>query len=333
MEEIKANIGTDTYSTNITCLSKIKGQEQAVNLLQTSINGYFYSRSLAKGVSPPAYGPLILVGPSGCGKSMLAEAVHASLGNANLINCIGETLNDTATLFSTLINATDETTIFCDECHSLNSTAINYLLKCLTDKALTIPKGKTAKTSCHIPLPSITYIFATDMEYKLPIAFRNRQRVYARLELYSVSSLIEILRQKIHMLHWQVESEKVLKVIAERSKNSPRQAIHTNLQMARDVCTGQGRDIITLQDTYDAFSLLQIDELGLDKIEQQYLHILYEQGVMPVGNISCQLSLPVQTIQRCIEPFIFRENLAFKNKVSHRVISDKGRLHIENSRT
>ena len=162
---VNSTIATDTYATNITCLTKIKGQE-AVKLLQASISGYFYSRSLAKGDSPPAYGPLILVGPSSSGKSMLAEAVHAALGNDTLVNCIGETLNDSSTLFSTLINSTDSTTLFCDECHSLNRTAINYLLKCLTDKALTIPQGKTAQTACHIPLANITYIFATDQEYK-----------------------------------------------------------------------------------------------------------------------------------------------------------------------
>jgi len=329
MDEItEKNIATDTYATNLTCLSKIKGQEQVVKLLQTSISGYFYSRSLANNESPPAYGPLILVGPSGCGKSMMGEAVHAALGNSTLVNCIGETLNDISTLFSTLINATDDTTIFCDECHSLNSTAINYLLKCLTDKALTISKRKTVTTPCHIPLANITYIFATDQEFKLPIAFRNRQHVYARLELYSVNNLVEILKQKIQMLQWQVESEKVLKVIAERAKNSPRQAIHTNLQMARDVSTGQGRDVITLEDAYEAFDLLQVDTLGLDKIEQKYLNILYEQGEVPVGVISSQLSLPVQTIQRCIEPYVFRENLAYKNKTSQRVISDKGLQHI-----
>ncbi len=76
---------------------------------------------------------------------------------------------------------------------------------------------------------------------------------------------------------------------------------------------------------------MQIDELGLDQLDRSYLGILRECKRMPLGVISSKLSLPVLTLQRVVEPYLFKEDLITKDKTSLRVLTPKGRKHIENN--
>jgi|GEM_PF-1911086 len=50
--------------------------------------------------------------PTGTGKTMVAKALHAELGNLRLTQTNGKTVNNKLELFSILINADENTTIF-----------------------------------------------------------------------------------------------------------------------------------------------------------------------------------------------------------------------------
>jgi Holliday junction DNA helicase RuvB len=86
-----------------------------------------------------------------------------------------------------------------------------------------------------------------------------------------------------------------------------------------------------LEDVHKAFYHLQIDELGLDKLDQSYLAVLLECGPAPLNVLSSKLSLPTHTIQSVLEPYLIKEGFIIKEKTSLRVLTDKGRKHIENS--
>ena len=99
--------------------------------------------------------------------------------------------------------------------------------------------------------------------------------------------------------------------------------------MAYNVACSNNRDVITFEDTRQAFKLLQIDELGLESLERQYLKELSKHKSMKLNVVSSKIGLPRQTIVSVVEPYLLRKELIFK-KGSDRIITENGKCHIEN---
>jgi len=323
-------IGTDINQVKITSLYHIQGQPQVIETLKVHMEAYFKTRSSCDNANL-SLGPIIFTGPCGIGKTMTAKALHAELGNLKLFDINGETLNEKSELYSMLIHADSDSTIFVDESQALNKKTQHILLTAISEKKLYIPTGMVSSYRYVIDLPNVTWIFATTHEYLLQDALRSRMRIYCRFNYYSVADLVEIIRQRADALNWQYESEEVLKIIAERAKGIPRIALNTNLQMCWNVAKSQDHNAIMLEDVHKAFYHLQIDELGLDKLDQSYLAVLLEYGPAQLNVLSSKLSLPTHTIQRVLEPYLIKEGFIIKEKSSLRVLTDKGRKHIENS--
>ena len=317
-------IGTDVNQVEILSLSKIRGQKKVTDLLRVNLDAYFQSRQTGK---PSSFGPVLLCGYSGTGKTLVAKAIHAELGNLELVETNGEMLSCSTELTSILLSATENTTVFIDECQGMNSKSQHILLTALSEKVLYVSKGNS-KSSKTIPLDNFTLILATTHEYYLQDALRNRMRIYCRFEFYGIDDLVEIIRQRTKALKWNIQSKKVLVEIAKRSKKIPRIAINRNLQQCWNVSSSKGKEVIELDDVYEAFRLIQIDELGLDDLERKYLSLLHQNGPMPLNVISSMLALPSQTIKNVIEPYLLQEYLIQKNKNSHREITQSGTDHI-----
>ena len=321
-------VGTDVNQIEITSLSHILGQPQVTDKLSVHISAHFNNKSSSNN-SNSSFGPTILTGESGVGKTMTAKAIHAELGNLNLIETNGITMNAKSELYTTLLDADENCTIFIDEAHGLNSQTQLILLTALSERTLRVPVGKSHYHT--VPLADFIVILATTHEYMLSKPLRNRMRIECRFRDYSVEDLIEIVHQRVKALNWQYESNDVSRIVAERAKRNPRQALHRNLQMCWEVAKSHDRDVITLGDVDEAFYHLQIDELGLEQSDRVYLAILYEYGQSTLGVLSSKLSLPVLTIQRLVEPYLLKEGFIIKNKSSIRIITEKGRKHIEST--
>lgn len=322
------NIGTDVNQVEISSLSKIRGQSKVTDLLKVNLDAHFQSRQ--SGNKPSTFGPVLFCGMSGTGKTLVAKALHAELGNINLIETNGEMLSSPFELISILLSANENTTIFIDECQGMNARSQHILLTALSEGVIYVPRHIKTKCDKTIPLEPFTLLLATTHEYYLQDALRNRIRVYCRFEHYSLEDLVEIIRQRALALKWDIASEQVLIEIAKRSKKTPRIALNRNLQMCWNVCSAKGRTIITIEDVLEAFRLLQIDELGLDELERRYLRILQENGATPLNVISSKLALPTQTIKTVLEPFFLQEGLIVKNKCSHREITSLAEEHLKN---
>lgn len=321
-------VGTDVNQIEITSLSHIHGQPQVTDKLSVHISAHFSTKSSSKN-SESFFGPVILTGPTGTGKTMTAKAIHAELGNLNLIETNGVTMNSKSELYSVLLNADENTTIFIDEAHGLNFQTQLIFLTALSEKTLRVPAGTSHYH--NIPLANFTMILATTHEYMLSEPLRKRMRIECRFKDYLVEDLIEIVHQRVKALNWQYESNDVLRIVAERAKRNPRQALHRNLQMCWDVAKSHDHDLIMLGDVGEAFYHLQVDEIGLEQSDRAYLAILCECGQSTLGVLSSRLSLPVLTVQRLMEPYLLKEGLIIKDKSSIRAITEKGRKHIEST--
>lgn len=321
--------GTDINQVRITSLYHIQGQPNVVETLKVHLRAHDNIRSSA-GNSDVPFGPVILCGPSGTGKTMVARAIHAELGNLRLVETNGVGINSKLELFSILINADENTTIFIDEAQGMDAKTQYVLLTALSERTLHIPAGMTSMCSHAIHLANFTMLMATTHEYLLQDALRNRMRIHCRFTYYTVTDLVEIVRQRAQTLKWRYESDEVLQIIAQRAKKNPRQALHRNLQTCWHVAQSHGRDMISLEDVWEAFHHLQIDELGLDQLDRSYLEILCECCRSSLSVLSSRLLLPALTIQRIVEPYLLSEDFIVKDKSSVRVITPKGKQHIEN---
>lgn len=319
-------VGTDVNHVEITSLRHINGQPQVQQVLRLNIDAYFQNRANNPNSS---FGPVLLVGPSGVGKTLTAKAIHCELANLNLIESNGEMFNNSIELMGALLTATDDTTIFIDECQALSTRAQHLLLTAVSERKLYVPRGISARSQKEIPLANFTLILASTHEYQLQDALRNRMRIYCRFDYYSIADLTNIIKQRADALGWKYESIEVLTEISKRAKQTPRLAINRNLQMAYNVATSHNRDTITMNDVQEAFQLLQIDELGLDTLERNYLKELAKHKTMKLNVLASKIGLPRQTIDSVIEPFLLRMELIEK-QCSNRVITEKGKAHIQN---
>ena len=322
----KKVVGVDVNQIKLTSLSHIHGQPQVINKLNVHISAYFNSRSESNNADS-SFGPVAFYGPSGLGKTITAKAVHAELGNLHMIETNGVTMNAKAELYSTFLSADDNTTIFIDEAHGMNSKTQLILLTALSERTLRVPAGPSRYHT--IPLARFIIIMATTHEYLLLDALRNRMRIECRFKDYSIADLIQIARQRADLLLWKYESDEVLKIVAKRAKGNPRRALNRNLQMCQHVAKSRDRDIIMLTDVEEAFGHLQVDESGLEQLDRAYLDILYEQGSSTLGVLSSRLSLPTLTVQRVIEPYLLKESFITKGRSSIRIITEKGQKHME----
>jgi Holliday junction DNA helicase RuvB len=310
----------DVNQMKISILAHVCGQPQVVEALEVYLQAYFNTRANS-GDRDLCFGPILLSGPSGTGKTLVAKVLHAELGNLKLIQTNGVTLNKHCELYAVLFYADANTTIFVDEAQGMNAKAQYVLLTAISERAIHA-HGR------DLPLPNFTLILATTHEYLLQDALRNRMRLTCRFDYYSVEDLTRIVGQRAEALGWRCESDEVLRLVAERAKRTPRLAVNTNLQTCWNVTTSHGRDVITLEDATEAFRLLEVDELGLDKQDRSYLKVLLDRGPSYLAVLSSMLALPNQTIQRNIEPYLFREGFAIKDKSLRRTLTEKGRAHI-----
>ena len=72
--------------------------------------------------------------------------------------------------------------------------------------------------------------------------------------------------------------------------------------------------------------------MGLDSLERSYLKELNKHKSMKLNVIASKIGLPSRTVASVIEPYLLRTELIDKVG-SDRVITDKGKEHIDKTRS
>lgn len=253
---------------------------------------------------------VLLYGPPGLGKTTLAHIVAAEM-QATIHVTSGPAIERQGDLVGILTNLDPGSVLFIDEIHRLNRVVEEILYPAMEDAMVDIVIGKgPAARSIRIDLPRFTVIGATTRQGLLTGPLRDRFGIVAHFQFYDQTALFEIIVRSAGILKIAIDPEGANE-IARRARGTPRIA-NRLLRRVRDFAQVDGLDRITLASASRALAALEVDDLGLDRIDRTLLLCLIEKfGGGPAGldTLAAATGEDAGTLEDVVEPYLLQQGL------------------------
>ncbi|GAB3658178.1 Holliday junction branch migration DNA helicase RuvB [Echinicola sediminis] len=251
---------------------------------------------------------VLLHGPPGLGKTTLSHIIANELESSLKITS-GPVLDKPSDLAGLLTNLEEGDVLFIDEIHRLNPVVEEYLYSAMEDFRIDImlDSGPNAR-SVQISLSPFTLIGATTRSGLLTSPLRARFGINARLEYYDAKLLTTIVTRSANILGAPID-EVAAYEIARRSRGTPRIA-NTLLRRTRDFADIKGNGKITLDIAKMALDALDVDENGLDEMDNRILMTIIDKfkgGPVGISTIATACGEEGETIEEVYEPFLIQE--------------------------
>jgi holliday junction DNA helicase RuvB len=251
---------------------------------------------------------VLLHGPPGLGKTTLSYIIANEL-EASIKVSSGPVLDKPSDLAGLLTNLEPNDVLFIDEIHRLNPIVEEYLYSAMEDFKIDIllDSGPNAR-SVQIGLNPFTLIGATTRAGLLTSPLRARFGINARLEYYDSELLKKIIKRSSKILDAPIVDDAAFE-IARRSRGTPRIA-NNLLRRTRDFAQIKGDGTITMAIAQMALKALDVDEDGLDDMDNRILLAIIEKfkgGPVGLTTIATAVSEEAETIEEVYEPFLIQE--------------------------
>jgi Holliday junction DNA helicase RuvB len=169
-----------------------------------------------------------------------------------------------------------------------------------------IGQGPAAR-SIKLDLKRFTLVGATTRSGLLTSPLRDRFGHIFRLDFYSPQALTQILNRSASILGVTGDLDGVAE-IARRSRGTPRVA-NRLLRRVRDYAQVKAAGKITKMVTEEALLMLEVDSIGLDKMDTMLLLTLidkFEGGPVGVETLAAAIGEEKDTIEDVYEPFLIQ---------------------------
>lgn len=250
---------------------------------------------------------VLFYGPPGLGKTTLANLMSQEM-SVPIRSTSGPVIEKAGDLAAILTNLSHKEILFIDEIHRLSPVVEEILYPAMEEGKidLMIGQGPSAR-SIKLEIPSFTLVGATTRAGLLTSPLRDRFGITHRLEFYPVDDLTMIVKRSARILELELDDAGAAE-IARRSRGTPRIA-NRILRRVRDYAQVKGDGTIDMKTADAALNMIEIDEMGFDKMDRRLLITIIEKfGGGPVGldTLSAAINEERETIEDILEPFLIQ---------------------------
>jgi Holliday junction DNA helicase RuvB len=250
---------------------------------------------------------LLFHGPPGLGKTSLAYIIAREMG-VNIKATSGPVIERPGDLAALLTNLEERDILFIDEIHRLNHVVEEVLYPAMEDHQIDLMIGQgPAARSIKLDLKRFTLIGATTRSGLLTSPLRDRFGAIFRLDFYTPQALAQILKRSASILGVPREDDGITE-IARRSRGTPRIA-NRLLRRVRDYAQVKAHGRITKPVAEEALCLLEVDPIGLDKMDTMLLTTMIDKfsgGPVGVETLAAAIGEEKDTIEDVYEPFLIQ---------------------------